>query len=79
MGEVFTAHDYYAGTILGTRDTVGTGAWNLVLQSGPTGAVDISFPRVVCTGENKETIEQPLLRDSGTKIIHPSILPRQSH
>jgi len=55
-GEIYTCHDYYDGTILGTRDTVGTGEWNLELQMGPEDVEDISFPRVVTTGENNDII-----------------------
>lgn len=53
-GETYTCHDYYLGTILGSRVTKGTGAWNLVIQAGPSGAEDISFPRVMTTGVNRQ-------------------------
>lgn len=55
-GEAYTCHDYYEGTILGTRDVKGTGDWNLVIQSGPTGVEDISFPRLATSGENNNII-----------------------
>ncbi|HPE57356.1 MAG TPA: T9SS type A sorting domain-containing protein [Bacteroidales bacterium] len=55
-GEAYTAHDYDEGTILGTRYERGTGDWNLVIQGGPAGAVDISFPRIVTTGVDKSLI-----------------------
>lgn len=55
-GEAYTCHDYYDGTILGTRPEKGTGAWNLVIQAGPTGAEDISFPRITTTGVNHDVI-----------------------
>lgn len=55
-GEAYTCHDYYLGTILGTRVEKGTGEWNLVIQSGPPGVEDISFPRVTTTGINRQTI-----------------------
>jgi hypothetical protein len=55
-GEAYTCHDYYDGTILGTRTEKGTGDWNLIVQGGPPGAVDISFPRVMTTGLNRDII-----------------------
>lgn len=55
-GEAYTCHDYWLGTILGTRVERGTGDWNLVIQAGPTGAVDISFPRVTTTGPDRNII-----------------------
>ncbi|MCD4731905.1 MAG: T9SS type A sorting domain-containing protein [Bacteroidales bacterium] len=55
-GEAYTCHDYWLGTILGTRDVRGTGEWNLVIQSGPSGAEDISFPRVVTTGPDRNIV-----------------------
>jgi len=55
-GEAYTCHDYYDGTILGTRDERGTGEWNLVLQMGPSGAEDISFPRITTSGPDRNII-----------------------
>jgi len=55
-GETYTCHDYYLGTILGTRVEKGTGTWNKVIQAGPPGVVDISFPRVMTTGINRQMI-----------------------
>ncbi|MCB2219804.1 MAG: T9SS type A sorting domain-containing protein [Bacteroidetes bacterium] len=55
-GEAYTCHDYFEGTILGTRVERGTGDWNLVIQPGPLGAEDISFPRVVTTGPDNNII-----------------------
>ena len=55
-GETYTCHDYYLGTFLGTRVEKGTGTWNKVIQAGPPGVVDISFPRVMTTGINKQMI-----------------------
>lgn len=55
-GEAYTCHDYFEGTILGTRTERGTGDWNLVIQPGPSGAEDISFPRVVTTGVDNSII-----------------------
>ncbi len=55
-GEVFTSHDYWLGTTLGTRTERGTGDWNVVIQGGPSGAEDISFPRVTTTGPDNGMI-----------------------
>lgn len=55
-GEVYTSHDYYDGTIVGIRDERGTGDWTLSLQPGPSGAEDISFPRVTTSGMDNSII-----------------------
>jgi len=55
-GEAYVCHDYYEGTILGIRDERGTGDWNLVIQAGPNGAEDISFPRIVTTGPTRNIV-----------------------
>jgi hypothetical protein len=55
-GEAYVCHDYYLGTVLGTRDERGTGDWIQVIQGGPVGAVDISFPRLVTTGPNRNIV-----------------------
>jgi hypothetical protein len=55
-GETYTCHDYYLGTILGTRVEKGTGTWSNVIQAGPLGHEDISFPRVITTGINRQMI-----------------------
>lgn len=55
-GEAYTCHHYTQGTILGTRTERGTGAWNLIIQAGPAGAADISFPRIITTGVDNSII-----------------------
>ena len=55
-GEVYTAHDYYAGTIVGIRDEKGTGEWEQSIQAGPAGAEDISYPRVTTSGPDRGII-----------------------
>ena len=55
-GEVYTAHDYYAGTLVGLRDEKGTGSWNQSIQAGPSGAEDISYPRVTTSGPDRGII-----------------------
>ncbi len=55
-GEAYVCHDYFLGTILGTRDERGMGDWTQVIQGGPAGALDISFPRIVTTGPNRSII-----------------------
>ena len=55
-GEAYVCHDYWLGTILGTRDEKGTGEWTQVIQGGPVGAVDISFPRIVTTGPDHNIV-----------------------
>jgi hypothetical protein len=55
-GEAYACHDYFEGTILGTRTERGTGDWELVIQAGPSGAEDISFPRITTTGPDRSVI-----------------------
>lgn len=55
-GEVYAAHDYYAGTIVGICEEKGTGEWNQSVQVGPAGAEDISYPRVTTSGPDRGII-----------------------
>ncbi len=55
-GEIYSAHDYYAGTIVGICEDKGTGAWNQSIQAGPSGAEDISYPRVTTSGPDRSII-----------------------
>jgi hypothetical protein len=55
-GEAYVCHDYLEGTILGTRVERGMGNWTQVIQAGPPGIEDISFPRIATTGPDRNTI-----------------------
>ena len=55
-GEVYTAHDYYAGTLVGICNEKGTGDWEQSIQAGPSGAEDISYPRVTTSGPDRSII-----------------------
>ncbi len=55
-GEIFACHHLTLGLAYGIRDNKGTGDWTMAIQAGPTGAVDISFPRVVTTGTSHNII-----------------------
>jgi hypothetical protein len=55
-GEVFASHHMTAGIYFGTRNNKGSGSWETGILPGPLGAVDISWPRVMTSGVNKEFI-----------------------
>lgn len=55
-GELVAAHHNTAGLVVSRRDTRGTGAWAQSILAGPAGAVDISWPRMVSSGENHQYI-----------------------
>ncbi|MBN3036528.1 MAG: T9SS type A sorting domain-containing protein [Bacteroidales bacterium] len=55
-GEIFVCHHMTDGLLYGIRETKGTGTWDIAIQGGPAGAVDISWPRVVTTGVNHDVI-----------------------
>jgi hypothetical protein len=45
-------HDDYLGLIICKRANKGTGTWTQSILAGPTGAVDISWPRMITNGPN---------------------------
>ena len=55
-GEIVVTHHNTAGLIICKRDTKGSGAWTESILPGPTGAVDISWPRTVTSGANHDKI-----------------------
>jgi hypothetical protein len=55
-GEMVVTHHNTAGLIICKRDTKGNGAWTESILPGPTGAVDISWPRTVTSGLNHDKI-----------------------
>ncbi len=55
-GELSVTHTDYDGLAITKRVTKGTGAWNNGILAGPTGAVDISWPRAVTSGPDHENI-----------------------
>lgn len=55
-GELVVAHHDVAGLVVSRRDTRGSGPWSNYTLPGPAGAVDISWPRMVSSGENNMTI-----------------------
>ena len=55
-GEIVVAHHNTAGLVVTKRSTFGTGTWSESILAGPTGAVDISWPRVVTSGANHDTV-----------------------
>ena len=55
-GEIVVAHHDSQGLVVTKRSAFGTGAWSSTILAGPTGAVDISWPRVVTSGANHDTV-----------------------
>ncbi|NVO19137.1 MAG: T9SS type A sorting domain-containing protein [Bacteroidetes bacterium] len=55
-GEIITAHHNTAGLIVNRRTNRNSGTWTQNILAGPTGAVDISWPRIVSSGANHDTV-----------------------
>ncbi len=55
-GEVVVNHTDVAGLWVGHRDQKGTGTWTSSILPGPPGVVDVSWPRVMTTGVNRDVI-----------------------
>lgn len=55
-GEIVAAHHNTAGLVVSRRDTRGSGPWSEAILAGPAGAVDISWPRMVSSGDDHMTI-----------------------
>ena len=54
-GEIVIAH-LAAGLKISTREQKGTGDWTYSTLMGPTGAEDLTWPRMITSGENNNTI-----------------------
>jgi hypothetical protein len=55
-GEIIVSHHDAQGFIVNRRPERATGDWTQYILPGPAGAVDISWPRIVSTGDNNENI-----------------------
>jgi hypothetical protein len=55
-GEIVAAHHNTAGLVVTKRANRGTGTWTQSILAGPAAAVDISWPRIVSSGANHDTI-----------------------
>lgn len=55
-GELVIAHHNTAGLVVSRRDTRGSGSWTEAILAGPVGAVDISWPRMVSSGDDNLNI-----------------------
>jgi len=55
-GEIVAAHTSASGLAINKRTTKGTGTWSQTIFPGPTGHVDIAWPRMVTSGENHNTV-----------------------
>ncbi|MBK6966568.1 MAG: T9SS type A sorting domain-containing protein [Bacteroidales bacterium] len=55
-GELVIAHHNTAGLVVSRRDTRGSGPWSEYILAGPASAVDISWPRMVSSGDDHMNI-----------------------
>lgn len=55
-GEIVVTHHDIQGLIVNRNEVKGAGNWTQQILAGPTGAADISWPRMVSSGENHENI-----------------------
>ena len=55
-GEIVVAHTSASGLAINKRTTKGTGTWSQTIYPGPTGHIDIAWPRMVTSGENHNNI-----------------------
>lgn len=55
-GEIVCTHHNTAGLIVNRRSTRGTGAWTESILAGPTGAVDILWPRLCTSGASRNNV-----------------------
>lgn len=55
-GEIVAAHHSTLGLVISKRTPRYTGTWTESILAGPAGSVDISWPRLVTSGANKNTV-----------------------
>jgi len=55
-GEIVTAHHSTLGLVVSKRTPRFTGTWTESILAGPAGSVDISWPRLVTSGANHNTV-----------------------
>lgn len=55
-GEIVAAHHNTAGLVITRRDTKGSGPWSETILAGPAGVEDISWPRLVSSGDDHMNI-----------------------
>ena len=55
-GEIIANHSYVDGIIILKRDEKGTGDWDKQIIPGPSGALDISWPRMVTEGTTNDIV-----------------------
>ncbi len=68
-GEIVVTHHNTLGLFICTRPQKGTGAWTESILAGPSGAEDISWPRVVTTGPDHMTVHIICL----TYVVHQGL------
>ena len=66
-GEINASHDVATGTILNKREVHGTGTWEEGVLPGPPGIEgDVTWPRIITSGDNNEVIH--LIHDSDASL-----------
>ncbi|MEI7661756.1 MAG: T9SS type A sorting domain-containing protein, partial [Bacteroidota bacterium] len=73
-GEIVFGHNSSASLLKNTRSTKGTGAWTQQSLAGPTGAVDISWPRVMTSGASHNSVHVICLTYSAYQGLNLALL-----
>jgi len=55
-GEIVASHTSASGLAISKRATKGTGTWSQTIYPGPTGHLDIAWPRLVTSGTDHNTV-----------------------
>lgn len=72
-GEVVVAHTGGAsGLTFNIRDVRGTGAWTESLIPGPDGLADVTWPRIVSSGDNNEVLHMVSCNDAALTVTGQS-------
>lgn len=72
-GEILGSHDVATGTILNTREVRGTGDWTEGVLPGPPGLEgDVTWPRIVTSGDNNEYIHLVHVSDAALSVTGQS-------
>lgn len=68
-GEIVISHTGgTSGLKINKREVRGTGAWTESALPGPTGLTDVTWPRVITTGENNDIIHLVVANDASLSI-----------
>jgi len=73
-GEIVVTHTDAQGLAACSRPAKGTGAWSQQILAGPTGAVDISWPRVITSGPTHNSVHVICLTYSAYQGLNLALL-----